>query len=116
MENKIYHNPRCSKSRQTLELLNRNNAKVEIVEYLKTPPSAEELVQLCKEIGIAPKELVRMKEPVLKELGLSKNSELSDLEWCKTMSENPKLIERPIVVFNGKVILCRPPEKVLDII
>lgn len=96
--------------------MNDNNAEVEIVEYLKTPPTAEEILTLCKQIRIAPKDLVRMKEPILKELGFSKKSELSDKEWCKLMSENPKLIERPIVVYNGKVVLGRPPEKVLDII
>ncbi len=116
MKNKIYHNPRCSKSRQTLQLLTENNADIKIVEYLKTPPSADEILHLCSQIGITPKELVRIKEPVLKDLGLSKKSELSDLEWCTIMTENPKLIERPIVVFNGKVILGRPPEKVLEII
>jgi len=89
---------------------------VEIVEYLKTPPTAEELAGLCRRMGIAPKELVRMKEPLIKELGLSKNSDLSDMEWCKVMAENPKLIERPIVVYGNKVALGRPPEKVLEII
>jgi len=64
----------------------------------------------------APKELVRMKEPLIKALGLSKNSDLSDMEWCKVMAENPKLIERPIVVYGDKVVLGRPPEKVLEII
>ena len=116
MKNRIYHNPRCSKSRQTLQLMNENNAKVEIIEYLKTPPSLEELKELCSQIGILPKELIRFKEPVAKELGISKSIELTDEKWCKIMSDNPKLIERPIVVYNGKVVLGRPPEKVLEII
>jgi len=116
MTNRIYHNPRCSKSRQILQLLNEHQAQVEIVEYLKTPPTTEELAGLCRQMGIAPKELVRMKEPLLKELGYSKNSELSDMEWCRVMAENPKLIERPVVVYGDKVVLGRPPEKVLEIL
>lgn len=116
MTNRIYHNPRCSKSRQTLHLLQERDAHVEIIEYLKTPPSAEELSELCHQMGIAPRELVRMKEPILKELGYSKNADLSDAAWCRLMAEHPKLIERPIVVYDDKVVLGRPPEKVLDII
>jgi len=116
MKNRIYHNPRCSKSRQTLQLLQARGAQVEIIEYLKTPPGADELADLCKRMGIAPKELVRMKEPVLKELGYSKNSDLSDEAWCRLMAEHPKLIERPIVVYGNKVALGRPPEKVLEIL
>jgi len=116
MENKIYHNPRCSKSRQTLQLINNKKIDVEIVEYLKTPPSWKEIKELCKKIGISPKELIRFNEAIAKELGLKKSTEMLDDEWCVMMADNPKLIERPIVVFNGKAILGRPPEKVLDII
>lgn len=116
MKNKIYHNPQCSKSRETLQLLNEKNAHVEIIEYLKTPPSAEELKKLCSQMGIPPKQLIRFKEAIAKELGISKSTEMLDSEWCQIMSDNPKLIERPIVVFNGKVILGRPPQKVLEIL
>ena len=116
MENKIYHNPQCNKSRETLKLLHENNANVKIVEYLKTPPTADELLMLCQKLGIAPKELIRFQEKIAQELGISKASNKTDIDWCQIMSKNPKLIERPIVVLNGKVILGRPPTKVLDII
>ena len=116
MKNKIYHNPRCSKSRQTLKLIQENNTEIEIVEYLKTPPSAAEIKELCSKIGITPKELIRFNESIAKDLGLKNSTDKQDNEWCRIMAEYPKLIERPIVVLNGKAILGRPPEKVLDII
>ena len=80
MKNKIYHNPQCSKSRETLQLLNEKNAHVEIIEYLKTPPSANELKKLCNQMGIPPKQLIRFKEAIAKELGISKSTEMLDSE------------------------------------
>ena len=113
---KIYHNPRCSKSRQTLDLLNERGVEVEVVEYLKTPPSSEELDVLYKNLGKESLEVMRTKEEKFKELGLSMADNRSRLEWLKIMSENPVLIERPIVVNGSKVALGRPPESVLEII
>jgi arsenate reductase len=112
---KIYHNPRCSKSRQTLELLQQNTKeKIEIVEYLNNVPTVKELTEIITLLKIKPEELVRKGEDVYKEKFKGKN--LSDTEWIKAMVENPKLIERPIVVANNKAIIGRPPEKVLELL
>ncbi|RMH64434.1 MAG: arsenate reductase (glutaredoxin) [Calditrichaeota bacterium] len=116
MKARIYHNPRCSKSRQTLQLLKEKGVEPEIIEYLKTPPDAREICDLCRRMGIAPRELVRFKEGEARELGITKKSELPDEEWCRLMAEHPKLIERPIVVHGDRVLLGRPPEKVLEIL
>lgn len=111
---KIYHNPRCSKSRQTLELLQQNTKeKIEIVEYLNNVPTVKELTEITTLLKIKPEELVRKGEDVYKEK--FKGKTMKDSEWIKAMIENPKLIERPIVVANNKAIIGRPPEKVLDL-
>lgn len=115
MSIKIYHNPRCSKSRQTLQLLEDNNVKPEIVEYLKTPPSREELEQVLDMLGLAPRELMRTREKEYKELELG-NPNLGHDELITAMLENPRLIERPIVIKNGKAVIGRPPEQVLEIL
>lgn len=112
----IYHNPRCSKSRQTLDLIQRASIEPEIVLYLENPPSATKLESLCAAMGKEPLEIMRTKEALFKELGLSKKDDRSRAEWLKIMAENPKLIERPIVVSGDKVTLGRPPENVLDIL
>lgn len=111
----IYHNPRCSKSRQTLQLLQDNNVDAEVVEYLKTPPDEKTLRSILKQLGLKPRQLMRQKEDLYKELGLADES-LSEDELIKAMLENPKLIERPIVVKDGKAAIGRPPENVLDIL
>jgi len=111
----IYHNPRCSKSRASLELLEKQNPDFEIIKYLETPPSEAELKALVAMLGITPKELVRTGETIFKELGLDKK-DLSEDEWISIMAENPKLIERPIVVHNGKAAIGRPIEKVIEIL
>ncbi|NOZ52471.1 MAG: arsenate reductase (glutaredoxin) [Gammaproteobacteria bacterium] len=111
----IYHNPRCSKSRQTLQLIQNSNIKPTIIEYLKTPPSYSELTQILKLLNISPKALLRQKEPEYKTLGLD-NSALSDEDILTAMIANPSLIERPIVIQNNKAIIGRPPEKVLEIL
>lgn len=111
---KIYHNPRCTKSRQTLALLQENGVEPQVVEYLKDLLSAKELKELIGFLGIAPLELVRKNEVVWKEQFKGKN--LSDEEVIKAMVENPKLIERPIVVKQKKAALGRPPENVLQLI
>ena len=111
----IYHNPRCSKSRQTLQLLQENGVEPEITEYLKTPPDEASLKKILNMLGLEPRELMRTKESEYKELGLD-NPDLSRDQLIKAMVDNPKLIERPIVIKNGKAALGRPPEKVLDIL
>lgn len=115
MSTKIFHNPRCSKSRQTLQILNDQQQDIEIVEYLKTPPTAVELKEILAMLGISPRELLRKGEQEYKEAGLSDQS-LSDEKIIAAMVEYPKLIERPIVISNGKARIGRPPEQVLDIL
>lgn len=115
MKATIYHNPRCSKSRQTLALLQENGVDVEIIEYLKTPPNEKQLAAILKKLGIKPVELLRKKENVFKELGLAKKLD-DDHALIKAMLANPVLIERPIVLANNKAAIGRPPENVLDIL
>jgi len=116
MSTKIYHNPRCSKSRQTLQLLEDNGVKPEIIEYLKTPPSKSELKAILKALNKSPRDLMRKGEAEYKENNLSDDS-LTDEQLIDAMLEYPKLIERPIVVTEeNKFALGRPPESVLEII
>jgi len=110
----IYHNPRCSKSRQTLELLQKNNIEPEIVEYLKTPPNAAELQDILAKLNLSAEQLMRKKETVYKELGLAGINDEDEL--ITAMINNPKLIERPIVISGDKAAIGRPPEAVLDIL
>lgn len=111
----IYHNPRCSKSRQTLQLLKDNGVEPQIVEYLAAPPDADRLDELLTGLGLEPRALMRRKEAPYKDLNLADES-LSRDALIRAMVENPILIERPIVVNGGKVALGRPPESVLDIL
>lgn len=111
----IYHNPRCSKSRATLQLLEARGLEPNVVEYLKTPPSASELKSILKKLGMKPGDLLRRGEPLYAERGL-KDRQLSDDQLIALMAESPVLIERPIVVANGKAAIGRPPEKVLEIL
>jgi arsenate reductase len=111
---KIYHNPRCSKSRQTLQLIKDAGAEVEIIEYLKDIPTAEELKMILMKLHLAPKDVIRKGEAIYKEK--FKNSDFNDDEWIKVMLEYPKLIERPIVTKGNKAVLGRPPENVLEFI
>jgi len=111
----IYHNPRCSKSRQTLQLLQDKGIEPEIVEYLKTPPDAATLDEYLTKLDMQPRDLMRKKEAPYKELNLADES-LDRATLIKAMVENPILIERPIVVKDGKVALGRPPESVLEIL
>ncbi len=107
---KIYHNPRCTKSRETLKLLESNGAEFEIVEYLKEIPDSNELKDLLMKLNIDAKDLIRKTEPIYKkEL---KGKKFSEEEWIQIMVENPKLIERPIVVRGNKAIIGRPPDNV----
>ena len=111
---KIYHNPRCSKSRQTLEILIKKNADFEIVEYLKDKLSITDLEEIIAKLEINTIELIRKNESVWKEKFKGRN--LNDKEIIQAMIDNPKIIERPIVVNGNKAILGRPPENVLKII
>lgn len=112
---RIYHNPRCSKSRQTLALLEQQSLTPQIVEYLKTPPDADTLNELLDMLGLEPRELMRKKEAEYKESGAD-NPDLNRAQLIELMVQFPKLIERPIVVHNGKAAVGRPPEHVLDIL
>lgn len=112
---RIYHNPRCSKSRETMALLENQQQDIEIVEYLKTPPTAEELSDILQQLDMQPRQLLRTKETLYKELQLD-NDNLSDQELIRAMCDNPKLIERPIVIKNNQAIIGRPPEAVLNIL
>ena len=111
---KIYHNPRCSKSRQTLEILIKKNADFEIVEYLKDKLSITDLEEIISKLELNTIELVRKNESVWKEKFKGRN--LNNKEIIQAMIDNPKIIERPIVVNGNKAILGRPPENVLKII
>lgn len=111
----IYHNPRCSKSRGTLSILEEAGAEANIVEYLNTPPSREELVDILAMLGMRPRQLMRKGEAEYKENALDDES-LSDDELIDAMIRIPKLIERPIVINNGKAIIGRPPETVKTIL
>ncbi len=110
---KIYHNPRCAKSRQALALLQENGVDLQIVEYFKDLITVEELRELINFLGISPLALVRKNEIIWKEQ--FKGKELSNEEVIKAMVENPKLIERPIVVKQKRAVLGRPPENVLQL-
>lgn len=107
---KIYHNPRCRKSRETLALIRNAGTEPEVVLYLENPPSVEELSDLLKLLGIQAQQLLRKGEKIFKEN--FKGQEYSDTEWVEIMVKHPKLIERPIVVKDGKAVLGRPPENV----
>ncbi len=111
----IYHNPRCSKSRQTLALLESRGIDPKIVLYLDTPPDANTLKDLLSKLGISARELLRKGEDAYKENDLQ-NPALSETDLIDAMTKYPKLIERPIVVNGGKAKLGRPPEQVLEIL
>ena len=111
----IWHNPRCSKSRQTLALIEGKGIKPTIVEYLKQPPTREDTARVVKLLGVAPIDLMRKGETVYKELEIGVRP-LGDDELIAAMAANPILIERPVVIANGKAALGRPPENVLQIL
>ncbi|MDC0686462.1 arsenate reductase (glutaredoxin) [Mitsuaria sp. RG] len=111
----LYHNPRCSKSRGALELLEARGLAPTIVRYLETPPDAATLEQLLAKLGIGARQLLRTGEDEYKDLELA-NPALSDAQLIKAMVEHPKLIERPILVAGDKAVVGRPPEKVLEIL
>ena len=111
----IYHNPRCSKSRATLALLQEQGVQADVVEYLKAPPSVAELEDILDMLGLEPRDLIRRKEAEYREAGLD-DTGLSREQLIEAMVKHPKLIERPIVISNGRAAIGRPPEKVLEIL
>jgi arsenate reductase len=110
----IFHNPKCSKSRETLALLRRRGVEPRIVEYLKTPPTAAELTAIVARLGIRPEALVRKGEDVYKAKYAGRT--LTDAQWIEAMVANPVLIERPIVIAGQKAAIGRPPERVLSLL
>ena len=110
----IFHNPRCSKSRSSLAILNEQGLEPEIRLYLENPPSAEELTSILAMLKISARDLLRKGEPEYKTLKLS-DTDVSETEIIKAMTEYPKLIERPIVIKDGKAVIGRPPELILEL-
>ncbi|VAW33616.1 Uncharacterized protein YfgD, not an arsenate reductase [hydrothermal vent metagenome] len=112
---KIYHNPRCSKSRKTLEIITQHGHKPEVVQYLQTPPTTKELEHILTLLNIAPRDLMRKNETAYKDNNMS-DATLSTAQLIALMHKYPTVIERPIVVHNNKAVIGRPPELVLEII
>lgn len=108
----IWHNPKCSKSREALKLLEDKNSAFEIFKYLDTPPSREEIAALLKKLGISARELMRTKEDLYKELQIAKITDESEL--IDVLVEHPKLIERPILIEENRAVIGRPVEKVIE--
>lgn len=108
----IWHNPKCSKSREALQLLEESAKAYEVFKYLDTPPSRDEIVALLEKLGLSARELMRTKEDVYKELGLANIQEESKL--IDALAEHPKLIERPIVIEGNRAVIGRPVEKVIE--
>lgn len=110
----IYHNPRCSKSREAIELLKKNNCEFEIREYLKNPPNKKEIKELLAKLNCSAKDIVRTKEELYKSKFANKN--FTETEWIQILCENPVLIERPIVIDGYKAVIGRPPELIVELI
>jgi len=111
----VWHNPRCSKSRQAVSLLREHGVEPEIVEYLKNPPSAGDLDAVLRMLGMEPRELMRSKENEFRELGL-KDKSLSRDQLIAAMVEHPRLIERPVAISGDRAVLGRPTERVLELL
>ncbi len=111
---KVYHNTRCSKSREACSILQDEGVQFETIEYLKTPPSQKEIKDLLKILKLKAEDIVRKGEPLFKEKFATKK--LSELQWIKVLADNPILIERPIIVKGNKAVIGRPPEKVLELL
>jgi len=116
MDFTIYHNPRCGKSRQALQLLRDGGIEPRIVEYLKQPPTTAELDGLCRQLGVAPQALVRFKEQMAHVLGLAPGDARTRAQWLALICTHPILLERPIVVAGGRARLGRPPEAVRELL
>lgn len=111
---KIYHNPRCSKSREALSILKEKGFEPEIVEYLKNIPTFNEIKDILMKLNLKPEDIIRKSEDIYKKKFKGKN--FTSDEWIKILTENPVLIERPIVIRGNKAIIARPPENILDLI
>ena len=111
----IYHNPRCSKSREALALLREHQTAPRVVAYLDTPPSVVELKNLVRLLGISARDLIRTGEPEYREMGLS-DPTMDDDALLEVMAKHPRLIQRPIIVHGDRAIIGRPPHKVLDLL
>lgn len=111
----LYHNPRCSKSRSTLQLLEERGVQPTLVRYLETPPNAEQLRDLLSKLGISARQLLRTGEDEYRELNLA-NTALSDADLIDAMAAHPRLIERPILVAGDRAVIGRPPENVLELL
>ena len=111
----IYHNPRCSKSRQALSLLHEKNIDTDIVEYLKNPPTVSELKEILLKLGYKPRQLLRKNEQIYKDLELGSDGKTDD-DLVNAMIDNPILIERPIIISGDQVTIGRPAESILDIL
>ena len=113
---KIYHNTKCGCSRKALGFIEKSGIQFEVIEYLKTPPSKDELSEIIKGLGIHPTEIMREKESLFNELGLSKKDQRETDEWLTILANNPILLQRPIVSYKNRFALGRPPESVLEIL
>ena len=111
----IFHNPRCSKSRQTISLIQEKNIDINIIEYLKTPPDISQLKQILQQLGYEPRQLMRKSEQIYKDLDLGNENKTAE-DLVIAMTQNPILIERPIVLSGEKAAIGRPPESVLNIL
>lgn len=111
---KIYHNPRCRKSRETLQRIEAAGVQPEIIKYLETPPTTGDLKSILRKLNLTPPDLIRKGEKIYKEQ--FKGKDLSEEAWIQVMAENPKLIERPIVVDGDRAVIGRPPENVDELL
>ncbi len=112
----MYHNPKCSKCRATLALLQEKGIAPELITYLETAPTVAALAEVVKKLGKGPKDIIRFNEEVATELGISPADERPDAEWLQIIADNPKLLERPIVINGDRAAIGRPPEQVLEIL
>ena len=112
----MYYNPKCSKCRATMALLQEKGFEPEVILYLETAPTVAALAEVLKKLGKGAKEIIRFNEEEAKELGISPTDERSDAEWLKMISGNPSLLVRPIVINGDRAAIGRPPENVLDIL
>ncbi|MDD2700898.1 MAG: arsenate reductase (glutaredoxin) [Sideroxydans sp.] len=112
----MYHNPKCSKCRATLALLQEKGIAPELITYLETSPTVAALAEVVKKLGKGPKAIIRFNEDLAKELGISQTDERPDAEWLQIIADNPKLLERPIVINGDRAAIGRPPEQVLGIL
>jgi arsenate reductase len=116
MKNQILHNPYCSKSRATLDLLTERKLDVAVTDYQKTPLDKDELRKICGLLGKQPLDIMRVNDVLFSDLGLSKDNGYSDEQWLDVLVAHPKLLERPIVIYNGKAAIGRPIENVMAIL